>query len=473
MNKLTNQNLHRRLIAAGLCLVFLAACSPAPDQAQSKANETQNTLTSDEARAIAKEAYIFHYPLVYYYRTMYRQAVDPDSSVGFGNWLHLGVSSPADQDIPSPNNDSPYSYAWLDLRAEPWVLTMPKIEADRFYTSQWDDMWGFVIENAGSVFDGNDGVNVMFASPTWDGDTPDGIKRVVKGDSDFLGSLTRTQLKFPEDLPNVKEIQGDYKLQPLSSFLGEAPPPAAQAIDWMPWVENVEKTEDFWSYANFLLQFTTPNSQDAPVQERAAKIGIAAGKDWDPDSLDPDIREALVAGMQDAMDELQAGTTTIDDPSLFFRTRKDLNKDYFNRALGTLVGAFGNWKSISIYFAVPKDDQGELFDGSKHNYSVRFAEDQIPPVKFFWSWTMYSLPNRWLVDNPIDRYSIGSPTPGLETADDGSITLYFSAESPGEDKESNWLAAPDGPFWLVLRTYGPGDAIDDGSYSLPPVERVE
>ena len=173
------------------------------------------------------------------------------------------------------------------------------------------------------------------------------------------------------------------------------------------------------------------------------------------------------------MDELQAGTTAIDDPSLFFRTRKDLNKDYFNRALGTLVGAFGNWKSISIYFAVPKDDQGELFDGSKHNYSLRFAEDQIPPVKFFWSWTMYSLPNRWLVDNPIDRYSIGSPTPGLKTADDGSIKLYFSAESPGEDKESNWLATPDGPFWLVLRTYGPGDAIDDGSYNLPPVERVE
>ena len=460
-------------ISAGLCLVLLASCSPAPNQVQTETNETQNTLTSDEARAIAKEAYIFHYPLVYYYRTMYRQAVDPDSSVGFGNWLHLGVSSPADQDIPSPNNDSPYSYAWLDLRAEPWVLTMPKIEAERFYTSQWDDMWGFVIENAGSVFDRNDGVNVMFASPTWNGATPDGIKRVVKGDSDFLGSLTRTQLKFPEDLPNVKEIQGDYKLQPLSSFLGEAPPPAAPAIDWMPWVENVEKTEDFWSYANFLLQFTTPNSQDALVQERAAKIGIAAGKEWDPDSLDPDIREAVVAGMQDAMDELQAATTTIDDPSLFFRTRKDLNKDYFNRALGTLVGAFGNWKSISIYFAVPKDDQGELFDGSKHNYSLRFAEDQIPPVKFFWSWTMYSLPNRWLVDNPIDRYSIGSPTPGLKTADDGSITLYFSAESPGEDKESNWLAAPDGPFWLVLRTYGPGDVIEDGSYNLPPVEQVE
>ena len=177
--------------------------------------------------------------------------------------------------------------------------------------------------------------------------------------------------------------------------------------------------------------------------------------------------------MQDAMDELQAATTTFKDPSLFFRTREDLDKDYFNRALGTLVGAFGNWKSISVYFAVPKDDQGELFDGSKHSYTLTFAKDQIPPVKYFWSWTMYKLPQRYLVDNPIDRYSIGNATPGLKTADDDSITLYFSAKSPGKDKESNWLPAPEGPFWLVLRTYGPSEAIQNGEYKLPPVKRTD
>ena len=433
----------------------------------------QKELSVDEARAIAKEAYIFHYPLVYYYRTMYRQAIDPQSETyrGFGNWLHLGVSSPADQDIPSPNNDSPYSYAWVDLRAEPWVVTKPKIEKDRFYTSQWDDMWGFVIENAGSVFDGNDGTSILLASPTWDGVVPDGIKRVVRGDSDFLGSLTRTQLKFPEDLPNVKRIQGEYKLQPLSAFLGKPAPQAAPEIQWMPWKEGVEKTEEFWSYANFLLPFTTPNPEDAPVQARAARIGIAAGQKWDPASLDPELRKAIAAGMKDAMDELQAATTTIEDPSLFFRTREDLDKDYFNRALGTLVGAFGNWKSISVYFPVAKDAKGELFDGSKHSYTLTFAKDQSPPVKYFWSWTMYKLPQRYLVDNPLDRYSIGSATPGLKTADDGSITLYFSAKSPGKDKESNWLPAPAGPFWPVLRTYGPGEAIENGEYKLPPFKQ--
>lgn len=454
-------------LAATASLLISAGCAT-PNDAQG--------VSAEEARAMAKEAYVFHYPLVMYYRTMYLQAIDPSSktySGGFGKWLHLGTSSPDDTDIVSPNNDSPYSYAWLDLRAEPWVLTMPKIEADRFYTSQWNDLWGFVIENAGSVFDGNDGVNILLASPTWEGETPAGIKRVVRGDSDFLGTLTRTQLTEPKDLPNVEKIQKKYRLQPLSAFLGESAPQAAPEIQWMPWKDGAEKTEAFWSYVNFMLQFTTPDREDADVQERAERIGIAAGTAWDPDALDPGVRDAIAAGMKDALEELQKATTTFDDPSLFFRTREDLDRDYFNRALGTLVGIFGNWSSVSVYFPGAKDDQGELLDGSKGSYSLTFTKDQIPPVEFFWSWTMYKLPERWLVDNPIDRYSIGSATPGLKTGDDGSITLYFSAESPGKDTESNWLPAPNGPFWLVLRTYGPGQSIQDGSYEVPPIQPVK
>jgi hypothetical protein len=410
------------------------------------------------------------------YRTMYLQAIDNDSksySGGFGKWLHLGTSSPKDTDIVSPNNDSPYSYSWVDTRAEPWVLTMPKIEAKRFYTSQWDDLWGFVLDNPGSVEDGNDGVSVLLASPTWKGELPKGVKRVIQGDSEFLGTLTRTQLIEPSDLPNVKKIQGEYKLQPLSAYLGKPAPKPAPAIQWKPWKEGAENTDEFWAYVNFLLSYTTPNPQDKPVQDRMAKIGLIAGKPWNPAALGKDVQDAIAVGMQDALAELKKGSTHITDPSLFFRSRKDLNKDYYNRALGVMVGIFGNVKTVSVYFAVPKDDQGELFDGSKHNYEITFAADQIPPAKNFWSWTMYKLPQRWLVDNPINRYSIGSPTPGLKKAKDGSITLYFSAKSPGKDKESNWLPAPEGPFWLVLRTYGPGKAILDKTWKVPPVKQVK
>ena len=177
--------------------------------------------------------------------------------------------------------------------------------------------------------------------------------------------------------------------------------------------------------------------------------------------------------MQDAQAELKQASEGTVDPSLFFRSRKDTNKDYFNRALGVMVGIFGNVKVVSVYFSVPKDGKGELFDGSKHNYAITFAADQIPPAKYFWSWTMYKMPQRWLVDNPINRYAIGSATPGLKKAKDGSITIYFQAKSPGKNKESNWLPAPEGAFWIVLRTYGSGKAILDKSWKVPAVKQVQ
>jgi hypothetical protein len=436
----------------------------------------EEKVTADEAKAIAKEAYVFTYPLVMMYRTMYLQAIDTKSksySGGFGKWLHLGTSSPKDTDIVSPNNDTPYSYAWVDLRAEPWVLTMPKIEKDRFYTSQWDDLWGFVLDNPGSVEDGNNGVSVLLASPTWKGELPKGVKRVIRGDSQFLGTLTRTQLLEPKDFPNVQKIQHQYKLQPVSAYLGKPAAKPAPAIQWKPWKEGAETTDEFWAYVNFLLPYTTPNPQDKPVQDRMAKIGLVAGKPWDSSALDKDVSAAIAAGMKEALTELKEASTKIKDPSLFFRSRKDLNKDYFNRALGVLVGIFGNVEKVSVYFAVAKDDKGELFDGSKHNYSIAFTADQIPPAKNFWSWTMYKLPQRWLVDNPINRYAIGSATPGLKKAADGSITIYFQTKSPGNDKQSNWLPAPEGPFWLVLRTYGPGKSILDKTWKVPPVKPAQ
>ena len=262
----------------------------------------QDKVTAAEAQKIAKEAYIFNYSLVWQYRTMYIQAIDTKSESyrgGFGKWLHLGTSSPKDTDIVSPNNDTPYSYAWVDTRAEPWVLTLPKIEKNRFYTSQWDDLWSFVIGNAGSVDDGNDGGNFLLASPTWKGELPKGVKKVIQGDSAFLGSLTRTQLIDPKDLPNVKKIQQEYKLQPLSAYLGKPAPAPAPAVDWMPWKEGAEKTDEFWAYANFLLQYTTPNPQDKPVLDRMAKIGLVAGKPWDSSAMGKEVQDAIAAGLQD------------------------------------------------------------------------------------------------------------------------------------------------------------------------------
>ena len=431
---------------------------------------TMSDLTASEAKAIAKEAYIFTYPLVMYYRTMYMQAIDASSSSfngGFGKWLNLGTATPKDTDIVTPNNDTPYSYAWVDLRAEPWVVTMPRIDASRFYTSQWNDLWGFVLDNAGSVEDGNDGVSVLLTSPSWNGDLPDGVKRIVRGDSEFLGSLTRVQLFDSDDITKVKHIQGEYELEPLSSFLGQPAPAVAPEIKWPPWKEGAETTDAFWSYANFILGLTTPNPQDKPVLNKIAKIGVVAGGPWGGNPWSG----AIAAGMKEALAELKKASEGHVDPALFFRSRKDTDKDYLDRALGVMMGIFGNVKAQSVYFPVAKDDQGEMLDGSKHRYSVTFTAQEMPKVKYFWSWTMYKLPQRWLVANPIDRYNISSATPGLKMSKDGSLTIYFQIESPGKDKEANWLPTPNGPFWPVLRTYGPGKAIRAGTWKAQPVKR--
>jgi hypothetical protein len=218
-----------------------------------------------------------------------------------------------------------------------------------------------------------------------------------------------------------------------------------------------------------LLPFTTPNPQDKPVLDKMAKIGLG------PNAAKPsaEVQDAMKKGMADAIAELKKASEHITDPSLFFRSRKDTNKDYFDRALGVMVGIFGNVKNVSVYFATAKDDKGELLDGSKHNYELTFTKEQIPPAKNFWSMTMYKLPQRWLVDNPINRYSIGSATPGFKAAADGSITIHFSAKSPGKDKASNWLPAPEGPFWPILRTYGPDKSILDKTWKLPAIKRVK
>ena len=423
-------------------------------------------LAPAEAQKIAKDAYIFCYPLVMNYRTMYAQALAGDRA--FSKWVHLGVSSPEDKDIVTPNNDTPYSYVWVDLRAEPWVFTLPKIDKERFYTSQWDDYWAYVLDNPGSVIDGNDGVTVLLASPSWKGDLPKGVKRIVRGESDLLGTLTRTQLiGGKDDLARVKEIQQNYQLQPLSKYLGTQAPAAAPKVNWPTWTEGDETTEKYWSYVQFMLPFTTPNPADSAMYARMASIGIKPGTAWEPGKLDPATREAIKKGQADARAEMQKRSEGGIDAAKFFGDRARVGTDYFNRAMGVYMGIFGNAQEVSIYLSMPDDSQGQLLDGSKASYALMFPKGQLPPVKFFWSVTMYSLPDRYLVANSINRYSIGSSTPGLKTNDDGSLTLYFGAKSPGADKETNWLPAPSGSFWMVMRCYGPSKDVLDGTWKNP------
>lgn len=345
---------------------------------------------------------------------------------------------------------------------------MPKIDAKRFYTSQWDDYWGYVLDNPGSVIDGNDGVSVLLAAPSWKGETPKGVARIIRGESDIIGTLTRTQLMGGvDDLPNVKKIQESYKLQPLSAFLGQPAPAAAPKVEWPKWKEGDETKEAYWSYVALMLPHITPNAADKVMYDRLASLGVKSGQPWEAAKLDPEVREAMQQGVDQARAEMKKRSEAGVDAAKFFGTRQSVGANYMDRAMGVYMGIFGNVPQVSIYLSMPTDAKGVLTDGGTNAYTLHFTKEQLPPVKFFWSITMYSLPDRYLVENPIKRYSIGSPTPGLKTDADGSLTVYISAKSPGKDKESNWLPAPKGPFWTVMRCYGPAPEIINGTYKQP------
>ncbi len=357
---------------------------------------------STDLRTTARDSYIFTYPLVMMYRTMYLQAIDetsPTFSGGMGQWLHLGTATPEDVDIVTPNNDTPYSYAWLDLRAEPWVLTMPAIDADRFYTSQWDDLWGFVLDNVGSVNDGNDGVSVMLAGPTWQGDLQDGIDRVIRGETSFLSTLTRTQALPTDEQGEVRRIQESYQLQPLSTYLGQPAAAPAEAVDWMVWVEGTELGLGYWSHAARLLSFIEPKAEDADAYAALAALGIERGQPFDLAALEDSQKAALQAGIDDARALMGEKAPQIKDAGQLFGPRSSVGQRYLDRALGVYAGIFGNTTDISVYLNRVVDDRGRLLNGSNGPFEMTFAAGELPPVEFFWSMTMYRLPERHLVAN--------------------------------------------------------------------------
>ncbi len=434
------------------------------------------SLSQEEIKQIAKETYIALFPLVYNYGTMYNQAIDsnaPEYIGGFGVYKHYGLSTPENRDIPTPNNNTPYSWAWVDLRLEPWVLTMPPSDGNRYYVCQWDDMWGYVIGAPGSVIDGQDGGNYLLTTKDFKGQIPKGIKRIIYSESQFIGTLTRTGVNGQDDIPAMQSIQNGYVLQPLSSFTGSEPTRLSEDINWISYDINDLKNINFFKYANFMLTYTIPNKADKRILENAKKIGVEAGKDWQPNKMDISFINAINSGIEEAQREIDQQIAITNDAKKLFNTRKVIGEDYLNRTVGVIVGQFGNYPSQAIYPSFQRDINGELLNGSKNNYSITFSEDELPKSNYFWSFTMYDLPNRFLVENSINRYSIGSQTESLKKDKDGSITIYFQKDSPSKDKEGNWLPTPDGPFYTVLRIYGPDKSLLKESHNFPKIIGVK
>ena len=440
-------------------------------------------VTPAEARAIAKEAYVYGFPMVDNYRIQYDYFVNTKGPQYKATWNTLvntpRVYTPADTAIQTPNSDTPYSFVGMDLRAEPMVLTVPVIEKTRYFSIQLIDAYTFNFAYIGSRTTGNDGGVFLIAGPHWKGETPKGVTKVIRSETDFVFALYRTQLFNPGDIDNVKKVQAGYKAQTLSAFLGASAPKAAPAIDFMkPLTPEAEKSSPhYYDILNFTLQFCPTDPSEKELMVRFAKIGVGAGKNFDAEKLTPDMKQAIEGGIADAWAEFggfmklaEAGKVTSGD---IFGTREYLKNNYLYRMGAAVLGIYGNSKQEAMYPFYAVDERKQKLDGAKH-YTLRFAPGQLPPVNSFWSLTMYELPASLLVANPINRYLINSPMlPQLKRDADGGMTLLIQNESPGKDKESNWLPAPKGPFAVYMRLYWPKEVAVEGKWTAPPMKQVD
>ncbi|WP_244544405.1 MULTISPECIES: DUF1254 domain-containing protein [unclassified Beijerinckia] len=427
----------------------------------------QAEVSTDEAKAIASEAYIYAYAPIASYNTWYKQAMNkggPEFIGGFNVFRHYAQTfTPDNKDIVTPNNDTPYSWATLDLRAEPMVLSVPAVSKDRYYVMQLIDLFTFNFAYVGVRATGRQAGHYLIAGPHWNGKKPQGIRQVFKSESDIVEVLGRTQLNGPEDVDAVKAIQAQYRLEPLSVFLRRPPPPAAKPFDAPAPDVAKEQTHDFIGYLNFLLQFAQPpHLSERGLMQRFAEIGIAPGKPWDATKVDPKQLAAIDAGIADAKIKFKEQSDKTLSSNGLFGSRSFLKNDYMKRAIAAEKGLYGNSLEEAWY-------GGYVGDGSK-SLMLHFPAGQLPPARFFWSTTLYTLPDRLLFANDLKRYSIGDRTKGLVRDKDGSLTIYIGQTSPGAGKEANWLPAPQGPYTIVARIYGPNQAAMTGKWKLPPLE---
>jgi hypothetical protein len=438
--------------------------------------------TTAEVRAIAREAYIYGFPMVDNYRIQYAYFVDRKNREFKAPWNQIRniprVFTPEDKAIQTPNSDTPYSFAGLDLRAEPIVLTVPAVEKGRYYSIQLIDAYTHNFDYIGSRATGNEAGSFLVAGPHWKGETPKGVKKVIRSETQFVLAGYRTQLFNPADLDNVKKIQAGYKVQTLSAFLGQPAAAAAPAIDFMqPLTPAAQKTSlQFFNVLNFVLQFTPTVPSEKELMARFAAIGVGASMTLDEGKLAPEVKKAMQQGMADAWADfgameklLAAGKVTSGD---IFGTRQFLKNNYRYRMAAAVLGIYGNSKQEAMYPMYFVDETKQKLDGA-NRYTVHFAPGQLPPVNAFWSLTMYEMPQSLLVANPINRYLLNSPMlPQFKKDADGGLTLLIQNESPGKDKEANWLPAPKGPFVMAMRLYWPKEEATQGRWIAPPARKA-
>ncbi|WP_440642751.1 DUF1254 domain-containing protein [Bradyrhizobium sp. PUT101] len=437
-----------------------------------------------EEFAVAQDAYIYGYPLVtmeYTRRVITNVASPVGNRAPMGQFIKLRQYPDASfRDVTAPNADTLYTTAFIDVEKEPWVLSIPDMK-DRYFLFPMLDGWTDVFQAPGKRTTGTGAQTYAITGPGWKGALPSGVKE-YKSPTSLVWILGRIYCTgTPEDYAAVHAVQDQCKLVPLSSYGRPYTPPAGEvdrSIDMKTAVRDQVNGLDTIAYFTLLarlMKANPPAAADAPALARFARIGLVAGQEFDPSRLrNADFAKRVPQIAFDRiMLQFKVNKEIKDINGWGYTTKTGIyGTDYFMRAFVTAVGLGANRPQDAVYPSSQKDGEGKAYDGAA-KYVLRFANGQLPPARGFWSLTMYDS-NYFFVANPINRYSI-SARQNLKSNPDGSIDIYIQKDSPGADKESNWLPAPSGKFQLMMRLYWPNEkspSIINGTWKPPPVKKL-
>lgn len=461
--------------AAAVAAVVVAPVAVAP---------AAPALTPEETVAIGTEAYIYGYPLVtmeYTRRVLTNVEKSEGKAAPMGQFLRLrAYPAPEDKQVTAPNADTLYTIAWLDVGKEPWILSLPDAN-DRYYLMPMLDGWTDVFQDPGKRTTGTGPQKFAITGPGWSGTLPEGVTE-YKSPTSMVWLLGRIYCAGTvEEYDAVHQMQDEISVVPLSSY-GQPYTPSPGVVD--PGIDmktpvrsqvNALSAQDYFQLLAQLMKDNPPAEADAPMVKKLAKIGIVPGQVFDINKFGPAVAKALQGVPKPAFDKIMAhykDAGTLTNGWIFTTKAGVYGTDYLQRATITAIGLGCNRPQDAVYPTSLVDADGKPYAGTNH-YVMHFDAEQLPPAEAFWSLTMYN-GGFFFAANPLNRYTLSSRNQFITNAD-GSVDLYLQHESPGADKEANWLPAPEDKFILMLRLYWPKEtppSIIDGTWTIPPVKLV-
>lgn len=445
---------------------------------------TTSAITASEEGAfeIGKEAYIYFYPLILMDTTRRVMCnLPPGVKPSFGpenTFSHMrAYPDPSFKEVVKPNFDTLYSIAWLNLLTEPQIVSTPDTNG-RYYLLPMLDMWSDVFAAPGKRTSGTKAANWAIVPQGWSGSLPTGVSR-IESPTPYVWIITRTQTNGPADYKAVHAVQDEFTITPLSQW-GKAPVSvefkADPSVNMSPPSDQVNNmsAKEYFTYAAELIKVNPPHISDWSQLARLKLIGIEAGKSFDWNSLSLEMQNALskatIAGLEAMREKLPTLAKVVNGWQLNTDTMGVYGNYYMKRAIIALVGLGANQPEDAIYPLSVTDSEGNALQGGKR-YVLHFSKQELPPVDAFWSCTTYD-PD-FAVPNPINRYAIGDRD-ALQYNDDGSLDIYIQPESPGVNKESNWLPSPaKGEMNITMRLYAPRSKVIAGNWVPPAIIPVK